>query len=165
MIQWEQCKRDFTLEGSLRDIYISGVEPTDWRSLYKELLAKYCTEYLLNQQPQPAPEVADNAFAARSTGSTLLRLRTGNVLICCHFFDWTEVEFDIDPRDINSQMDLSGVLDFMQTIGNCLSKRVVLTPENMRHIPIISDDPIHSRFHYHQVYPDDDANPRPNWAR
>lgn len=54
----------------------------------------------------------------------------GQIIVNNHFFCESEIEFDIDPRDINDETKLTKVCDFMRQIGNFLKKGVILTEEN-----------------------------------
>ena len=52
------------------------------------------------------------------------------IQINAHFFDDTEMENDIDPREFNSIEDHNKLLKYMSDISNLLDKEVILTPEN-----------------------------------
>jgi len=47
-----------------------------------------------------------------------------------HFFTDTEIENDIDPREINSMEDHESVIKYMTDLSKLLDKPLILTPEN-----------------------------------
>jgi len=47
-----------------------------------------------------------------------------------HFFTDTEIENDIDPREINSMEDHERVIKYMTDLSKLLDKPLILTPEN-----------------------------------
>jgi hypothetical protein len=71
----------------------------------------------------------------------------------CHFFSESEIEFDIDPREVISQAELDILLIFLQQVGNAVHHPVVLTPENGPKHPIISYEPKLGQFRYHESKP------------
>src|SRR5690606_28018568 len=56
----------------------------------------------------------------------------GKIQINAHFFDDTEMENDIDPREFNSIEDHDKLIKYMIDISILLDKIVILTPENER---------------------------------
>ncbi|RYX80825.1 hypothetical protein EON83_26885 [bacterium] len=59
-----------------------------------------------------------------------LAVTIDSILLNCHFFHPSEIEFDIDPREIKKQHDAEQIFGFMKYIGCLLNKEVILTPEN-----------------------------------
>jgi hypothetical protein len=49
----------------------------------------------------------------------------------CHFFDDTEIENDIDPRDFESPIDHDRVVSYLKDISILLNKEVFVTDENI----------------------------------
>ena len=64
----------------------------------------------------------------------------GNIIINTHFFCIDEIEFDIDPKEINTIFDFEKVLNFINQISLILNKPVILTGENQREFPLIKVD-------------------------
>ena len=55
----------------------------------------------------------------------------------CHFFLIEQIEFDIEPNEINTQSDFEKILSFMTEISSTLKKQVTLTGENEITFPLI----------------------------
>ncbi len=54
-----------------------------------------------------------------------------------HFFIDTEIENDIDPREINSIEDHQRVVKYMIDLSQLLDKQIILTPENDKEIVLM----------------------------
>jgi hypothetical protein len=100
------------------------------------------------QQP---PDLVEQAFAARASGSPILRFSVGRALVVFHFFCEEEIECDFVPNEITSQTDLDALLAFVRQLGVATHKRVVITPENGRELPFITYDPKSRKFEYHEI--------------
>lgn len=57
-------------------------------------------------------------------------IRMGNILISCRFFDEEEIDFNIEPREIDSDDKVDSIVEFMKQLGNLLGKDIILTPED-----------------------------------
>jgi hypothetical protein len=151
MIRWDTCKEDFRWDGSLRDIYITPATPDDWRALYRLLRDFPGVEYSVDGVIQTPPDFVEQVFTVRQSASPMLRVRVGRTLVVFHFFSDDEVECDVDPREISSQLDLDALLGFVRQLGDMTHKRVVITPENVRDEPFITYEPDTRQFQYHEV--------------
>jgi hypothetical protein len=151
MIRWDTCKEDFRGDGSLRDIYITPATVADWRALYPLLHAYSGIEYSVDGVVQPLPDSVEQAFAARASGSPMLRFSIGRALVVFHFFCEEEIECDFVPNEITSQADLDALLAFVRQAGDATRKRVVITPENGRELPFITYDPERREFEHHEI--------------
>lgn len=67
---------------------------------------------------------------------TLLSLDISGVLLNCHFFTQTQIEFDLDPAEVRSADQLVKLFEFMQAVAGTLGKDVLMTPENEEQYPI-----------------------------
>ncbi len=146
MMRWDTCKEDFRPDGSLRDIYVAPATLNDWGILYPLLCAYPGAEYSVDGAVQPLPSSVEQAFAVRSSGSPMLRIRVGRALVVFHFFSEDEIECDLVPNEITSQRDLDALLAFVRQVGDGTRKRVLITPENCRERPLITYDPESKRF-------------------
>lgn len=81
----------------------------------------------------------------------MLRLKIGNILIVFHFFSENEIECDINPLEIKSQIDLNSLLGFIAQLGDKVGKTVLVTPENHSEHPFISYLPKTKKFLYHEI--------------
>jgi hypothetical protein len=152
MISWEICREDFKRDGSLRDIYITPATLTEWRAIYPLLCDFAEVEFSVDGVIQPTtPAMVEQAFAVRCSASPLLSFRVSRTLISFHFFSEDEIECDVSPHEMTSQMDLDALLGFIRQLGDATSKRVIITPENCREHPFISYRPQSGVFEYHRM--------------
>lgn len=151
MIHWDTCQEDFQWDGSLRDIYVTPATLAEWRALYPLLRDYAGVGYSVDGIVQPAPATVEQVFAVRPSGRPRLRLRVGRTLVVFHFFSEEEIECDVSPREITSQIDLDALLGFVRQLGDVTNKRVVITPENRPDHPFISYDSKSRGFEHHQV--------------
>jgi len=86
------------------------------------------------------PESVEQIFARREEIASLLSVDVGGTILCCHFFWQEDIEFDIDPREVDEQRKAEGLFDFMAQVGRLLGKDVILTPENMQEIVLVRFD-------------------------
>ena len=127
-LDWEQCKTAFEVDGSLRDIYVLGTTIDDWQS-FLDSLAGAETAVFCDGTPCDLPALVE-LFDQDDLAAYLLTLRLGKVQLNCHFFTVEEIELDLDPSEVTSEIEFEAVLAFMSDLGRRLRKTVVLTDEN-----------------------------------
>ena len=129
-MNWQDYKTAFEWDGSWRDIYVLDTNINDWQRLLDFLReSSYVTIYHGLTGPE-LPETMQEIFEIQKTSFSSMSIDIGQIRVNCHFFLESEIEFDIDPRDIDSEEKLTKIFDFMQRIGNLLNKEVILTEEN-----------------------------------
>lgn len=134
------------IEGSLRDVYVLQTDLSDWRR-FLEFLSRFSCTYTFDGAISALPE-ADSIFQNRD-GSHLLRVSLGTTTANCHFFVVSEIELDLDPREIQCAEAHSEVLSFIEGLAGAVGKSVLLTPENGEHIPYLSFEPVAGKWHEH----------------
>jgi hypothetical protein len=80
-------------------------------------------------------------FKRRDQEAPMLSVLAQGVHLNCHFFDETEIEFDLDPRQVTGQPELDGLVAFMRTLAVAVKKVALMTPENMHDVPFIRVPP------------------------
>jgi len=148
MITWAQVEQDFEWDGSLLDIYVRSATIKDWKAVYNHLRRNPTLGFFLDGDAATLPEDVTEVFAMRPLKSPMLSVRFGSVTVVTHFISEDEIECDIDPRDVRSQVDLDAVFAFLKQIGDCVAKPVLLTPENYRESEILRYDPCFHEFQY-----------------
>ncbi len=125
---WEEIKSIFEPDGSLLDIYVHKISLSDWEKVINLINQKYTVNYnnLIDK---------DDVFNFLTDKTGELEYKTafidlGNIQINCHFFLEDEIEFDIDPKEVNSLKDFEKTEKFITNISYTLDKKVILTPEN-----------------------------------
>lgn len=138
----QNYKKAFYVDGSLRDIYVHGTTEQDWQRLLTFLLSSsYHLEFMVDEQQRQIPAQVEDIFVLTHDYGVTLSVDETQLALHCHFFTTKEIEFDLDPRNMNNEQRISRLLDFIHTIGRLLNKEVVLTPENASWVPLFRFDP------------------------
>jgi hypothetical protein len=67
--------------------------------------------------------------------------RRHQVCVACHFFAPDEIEFDIQPREVNGPERLSAVAAFLRELASATRMPALLTMENMQTAVILRAHP------------------------
>jgi hypothetical protein len=130
-MDWSQIAPDFEADGSLRDVYILGTSLEDWSSVWAALLAgSNSVSFTVDGEPRTPPLDVAEAFFLRRNHTVCASYVLGRQRLNCHFFIEEEVEFDLDPRDVDGPAEADRLAQFITTLGRATSKEVRLTPEN-----------------------------------
>lgn len=143
---WEELKWIFEPDGTLRDIYVENVNMEDWKILINYLNANHNLKYGSSNDHNIVNK-ADKDYLIKllsdETGEMELKtlsIIVENIIINTHFFSIDKIEFDIEPREINSEADYEKLLSFMNEISRLLNKPLILTGENQIDFPLIKTD-------------------------
>ncbi len=129
-MDWSQIAPDFTPDGSLRDIYILGTSINDWALIWNVLTASNRLTFEVEGIARTPPGDVREAFALHASHSVTACYRLGKQRLNCHFFVEEEVEFDLDPRDVDGLVEAESLGQFLVDLGRATSKEVRLTAEN-----------------------------------
>lgn len=134
---------DFHADNGLRDIYVFETDEADWQTVIDDFRSNttYPIHFFLDKEPQPLPHEVKTIFDLTQDHAVLLCIDEGQLNLHCYFFTPDQIEFDLDPRDIQNDDRLTRLLDFIHHIGNLLQKPIVLTPESVETIYYFSFDP------------------------
>lgn len=128
-LQWESVRRDFSFDGSWRDVCVREAGLDMWRAGIEALRAAgFVGRYQVGDTRADFPADVAAAFGSES-GATFI-VHAGTVELRCHFFTLDEIEFDLDPRDIKGQCELDALLHFMRVLAAEARADVFLTAEN-----------------------------------
>jgi len=125
-------------DGSLRDVYVLNTTLDDW-AVFLEVAAQYGYRYSHDGQDQPLP-TPEIIFAGHDR-ARVLHLKVGRATVNCHFFVPSEIELDLDPREILEDADHFAILQFLETLSLATKKKLLLTAENCPDIRYLSYDP------------------------
>lgn len=149
---WTEYKKEFEWDGSWRDIYILKTGIGDWQQLIGFLRKDlYSITFKIGENVAPLPADAAEIFHKRNQSGVLMSVQVDGITLNCHFFTEEEIEFDIDPREVNSEERLKELFGFMRRIGQLLQKEVILTPENGREAAIFRYMPETDKMKYSQL--------------
>ena len=143
-VRWGQVAEAFAWDGALRDIYVFDTTLDDWRRVIAELRDRYPSTFEVDGEPRDLPPDVAALFAGSRQEAHCWRIHRNDddrADLNCHFFDTSEIEFDIDPVGVQGQRDLDSLLDVVRLLGNTTSKRTVVTHENGRDAVILEYDP------------------------
>ena len=137
MLLWETIKAEFAWEGSWRDICVPDVDIGGWRAAMRALEVHGHTGELHVGDATPS-KLGDISTLFRADGPRASwSTEVGGVVLCCRFFDPSQVEFDLDPREVKGQAEVDGLLSFMRILAAATGKLALMTPENMHDVPFI----------------------------
>ena len=140
-MKWEEYKVEFTPDGSLRDIYIKGVDINDWQSFIDFLRSTEASlDFYIEGEEAKLPDCIKDIVLDREH-AYLLSIRLDGVTVNCHFFTSVEIELDLDPQEIDSESKAKVIFRLMSTVGRVLNKQVILTLENAKEQPVFKYEP------------------------
>ena len=114
-----------------------------WQQLLSALrVGDYSLRYSADGVQSPLPQQTEAAFARREEANVCLTIVVGSLNINCHFFTPQQIEFDIDPQEVNSAEAFTALLGFMRFVGKKLGRRVALTPENFETMTLLAYEPV-----------------------
>ncbi|MGS5088007.1 hypothetical protein ACVC7V_16100 [Hydrogenophaga sp. A37] len=109
--------------------------------------AGYPCSYSFDGETGVLPEVSQ--LLVNRDGSHLLRIDLGGATANCHFFMASEIELDVDPREVQNADAHDAVLSFVEGMARAIGRPVLLTPENGSHVPYLSYEPTCGEWHAH----------------
>lgn len=138
-LDWSTQKADFVADGSLRDIYIQNATIEDWKIVVAQILdGEHAAR--LDRVAMTIPADFEALFdGSEGDGAHLMSFTVGTVVLTCHFFTPTEIEFSFAPNDV-TESALRNLLGFMIDVGDSTKKPVLMTPENCPESPIFRYD-------------------------
>jgi len=149
MLEWDRVRGEFYRDGSWRDIYVLGTSIEHWQRALDALRSSpFQMRYVRAAIECPLPSGAAEAFPEPGWADRLLSVDLHGPIANAHFFTETEIEFDLDPREVGSQRELDSILQFMHLLASATGREAILTPENQEHIVIFRVRPNDSRVEY-----------------
>lgn len=142
LMDWSLIAPDFKYDGSLRDVYILGTSLDDWARVWGVLTADPDRlAFTVDGEPAMLPAKVEDVFRLRGSHTLCASYTLGKQRLNCHFFIEEEVEFDLDPKDVDGPLEAERLGQFLAVLGRATSKEVRLTPENTPEAIIARYDP------------------------
>lgn len=136
-MDWYRVISEFDFDGSWRALYLFDTNIDGWQKLVDLLRSsEYHLRYQVDGEVAPLPKNVKDISKIREEANPLLCVEVNGITFNCHFFCERQIEFDFDPREINSQEKLNCLIGLMHCIWQWLNKKVVMTPENCERIVI-----------------------------
>jgi hypothetical protein len=152
-MDWQKYKDEFTCDGSLRDIYVLKTNINNWQQFLDFLRSSNIPHRFGGEDNLEYLNDLASYFEERSQhGSLILSIDLNGVILNCHFFIETEIELDLDPKDVTDEGKASGVFKFMENLSETLSIPVRLTPENTENTAIFEYTPGNHIWNYIPYY-------------
>lgn len=133
----------FEWDGTLRDIYVLHTRINDWQRLLDFLHSSgYSTEFYIDRQKQEKlTSQSSDLFDDETQTSRLIKVNIGNLVLHSHCFTKSEIEFDLDPKDVNDEETADNIFQFMKYLGQYLGMSVRLTPDNIQESALVEYHP------------------------
>lgn len=134
-MNWTELKdKIYGRDGSWRDIYILQTNKFDWRK-WADYVNQNCHVDWFNgktgkDEDKIDFDIIEEFWNGNHDLCSTAKVFIGKIQINAHFFDYTEIENDIDPREFNSIEDHEKLVKYMSDLSILLDKEIILTPEN-----------------------------------
>ncbi len=136
-MEWARIAPYFVWDGSLRDVYILDTALSDWSGVWGYLMTEpSLLTFFVDGDAVPPPATVEEAFALQTLHGVTASYALGKQRLNCHFFLKEEIEFDLDPRDVDGPEAANQLTLFMAALGRITGKEVLLTEEGMRQLAI-----------------------------
>ncbi|QXP53641.1 hypothetical protein [Cellulophaga sp. HaHa_2_1] len=145
MRNWKDIDWIFKKDGTLRDIYVQNTTISDWKKVVDLLNSDYKLTFGVYEGnlTDKIDFVYVKTMFADETGELETKSATidlDGIVVKCYFFLIDKIEFDINPSEIHSELELKKVTDFMRTMSAELGKLITLCGENQPEFPLIKID-------------------------
>ncbi|MBT1689480.1 hypothetical protein [Dawidia soli] len=148
-MHWQELKDEIYFEdGSLRDIYVLDITRADWQKWIDLVNRKYTVEFY-DARTGITNDKIDFKLVKEYWDSNGEReviqacIKIGSTNIMCYFFDSSEIENDLNPKEFRSKTDHDSLVDYLDDIAAALNKEVYVTNENTNDSILIKRVPLH----------------------
>ena len=134
-MNWEDLKNKiYVWDGSWLDIYVQDTTRIDWEKWAQYVNREFKIDWYNGKAEKDETEIDFNVIQEFWDGNhdliSTAKVFIDNIQVNAHFFDETEIENDIDPREFNSIEDHNILIEYLKGVSNTLQKEVTVTPEN-----------------------------------
>lgn len=134
-MNWNQLKsKVYVWEGGWLDIYVHDTTRTDWQKWVQYVNQNYRIDWYNGRTERDETKidfsVIEDFWDGNHDLTSTAKIFINNIQINAYFFDDTEIENDIDPREFNTIEDHNKLIDYLKELSDILDREVTLTPEN-----------------------------------
>lgn len=131
---WEWTADGFRFDGSWRDVHARNIGPEEWNAFVPNLRKPgRILSFRVGDVEQDLESFGFATLRKRQyEDSVLLSVMFDGHWANFHFFSGTDIEFDIDPRDVN-EANFSSLFDFMAEMSTVVGQPVIVTDESDRY--------------------------------
>lgn len=131
---WQLLKEKVYYEdGSLRDIYMLNTTAADWEKWVEFVNQNYRVEWYDSKSNITKPNIdfaSIESYWRDERATTTAKIFLDTIQINAHFFDDSEIENDLDPREFKNIKQHYKLLSYLNSFSNLCNKPIVVTPEN-----------------------------------
>ncbi|MFE6922440.1 hypothetical protein ACFVAV_15470 [Nocardia sp. NPDC057663] len=146
---WNDVKNFFdpNLMGTLPDLWVPDASVEDWQAVFDLVRSTgWAWEYEEGGTVRPLPAAAEVLPRPVDAESVLLRVRpVPSVQVNFWPMSATEVDFDVDLRELQGQAGVDTLCDFVCAFGRLLGKPVFMAAEGQYGYPVLGFDPAADR--------------------
>ncbi|MGW6623720.1 hypothetical protein ACWF99_21050 [Nocardia sp. NPDC055002] len=146
---WKEVKNFFdpNLMGTLPDLWVPDVTVADWQVVFDLVQSSgWPWDYLEGDTVRPLPPAAE--VLPPPADAEYIRLRVWpapGVQVTFWPMSATEIDFDVDLRELQGQAGVDTLCDFVCAIGRRLGKPVLMSAEGQYGYPLLGFDPAADR--------------------
>lgn len=134
-MNWTDLKNKiYYWDGTWRDIYVLKANHLDWKIWVNYVNQTHRIEWFNGKVGRDENKIDFDVIKEFWNGDHNLcstaKVFISKIQINIHFFEDTEIENDIDPREFNSIEDHNKLIEYMSDLSTLLDKEIILTPEN-----------------------------------
>ncbi len=138
--KWNDIEWIFEQDGSLRDIYVQDISLREWEKLTDHLNSNFNLTYSDTDKIDKNYVLEYLQDTSGEMECKSLTIHLGHVKVKCYFFLSEQIEFDIDPKEVNSLKNFEQIEKFMISISETLQEQITLTGENSPVFPLFKVD-------------------------
>jgi hypothetical protein len=134
-MNWNQLKNKiYVWDGGWLDIYVHDISRKDWETWIKYVNQNFRIEWYNGKAEKDEIKIDFNVIREFWDGNhdlaSTAKVFIDDIQVNAHFFDDTEIENDIDPREFKNIEDHNKLIEYLKGLSLSLKKEVTVTPEN-----------------------------------
>ncbi len=137
---WNDIQWIFEPDGSLIDIYVQDISLREWEKLIDHLNANFNLTYSDQDKIDKKYVLEYLQDTSGELESKSLTIQLEQIKVNGYFFLSEQIEFDIDPKEVNSLSDFELIEKFMTSISDTLQEQITLTAESNPEFPLFKID-------------------------
>lgn len=138
-MNWFRLKENvYYTDGTLRDICVKLTTREDWKIWVDYINENYRVIWYNSktekEENQIDFQIVEDYWNGNEDSLSTAKIFIDKIQINAHFFDDSEIENDIDPKEFIAIEDHEKLIKFMSEVSILLEKEIILTPENEHEI-------------------------------
>ena len=134
-MNWDDLKNKiYVWDGGWLDIYVNDSNSSEWEKWTQYVNDNYRIDWYNGKIAKAESKIDFGVIQEYWNGNHNLcstaKVFIDNMQVNAHFFDDTEIENDIDPREFKSMEDHNKLISYLKGLSKLLNKEVTVTPEN-----------------------------------